>query len=101
MTQSITYYITLLVIRLKGIKRIFSENPINFAKLRREVIHLPGGRFFKKYLLRRFEISDSTISEIGFDENSENLLTFIHVGAFVYGPTKPHWETAKEIAKIC
>lgn len=99
MKQSITYRLTLLVIRLKGIKKKFSQDPINYIKIRREDVRLPGGQFFKKYLLRRFKISDSLISEIGLDENSENLVIFIHGGAFISGPSKHHWDTLKEIAK--
>ena len=54
---------------------------------------------FKKHLLGKFKISDSTISEIGLDKNSKNLLIFIHGGAFISGPAKHHWDTVKEIAK--
>ncbi len=99
MKQSITYYITLFVIRLKGVKRSFSKAPVDFEKIRREDIHLPTGRFFKKHLLGNFKILDSTISEIGLDKNAENLLIFIHGGAFISGPAKHHWDTVKEIAK--
>lgn len=99
MKQSITYYLTLLVIKLKGVKRNFSEDPIDFAKIRREDMHLPAGRFFKKYILQKFKISDSLIVEIGSEKNAENLLIFIHGGAFISGPAKHHWDTVKEIAK--
>ena len=99
MKQSITYYITLFVIKLKGVKRSFSKDPVDFEKIRREDIHQPNGRFFKKHLLGKFKISDSTISEIGLDKNSKNLLIFIHGGAFISGPAKHHWDTVKEIAK--
>lgn len=99
MKQSITYYITLLVIRFKGIKKNFSKDPVDFKKIRTEDIHLPNGRFFKKHILRKFKISDSSISEIGLDKNSKNLLIFIHGGAFISGPAKHHWDSVKEIAK--
>lgn len=99
MKQSITYYITLLVVKLKGVKRNFSRDPIDYVKIRREDIHQPSGRFFKKCILRTFKIADSLITEIGLDENSENLLIFIHGGAFISGPAKHHWDTVKEIAK--
>ena len=99
MKQSLTYYLTLLVIKLKGVKRNFSKDPIDFAKIRREDIHLPTGRFFKKYLLQKFKILDSLIVEIGSDEKAENLLIFIHGGAFISGPAKHHWDAVKEITK--
>ena len=99
MKQSISYYITLLIVKLKGIKRNFSHDPIDYAKIRKDDIHQPSGTFFKKHLLRTFRISESLISEVGLDENSENLLIFIHGGAFISGPAKQHWDTVKEIAK--
>ena len=88
-----------MFIKLKGIKRNFSEDPINFKKIRREDIHRPGGPFFKKYLLRTFEISNSLISEIAFNKDADNLLIFIHGGAFISGPAQHHWDSVKEIAK--
>ena len=99
MKQSITYYIILLVLKIKGIKREFSRVPIDFEKIRSEDIHQPSDRFFKKYLRKTFKISDSLISEIGIRENSENLLIYIHGGAFISGPAKHHWDTVKEISK--
>ncbi|WP_281612908.1 alpha/beta hydrolase [Flammeovirga sp. SubArs3] len=99
MKQSITYYLTLLVIRLKGIKKNFSQDPIDVSKIRKEDVHHPSDRFIKKYLLQTFKISDSNISEIGVDKNAENLLIFIHGGAFISGPAQHHWDTIIEIAK--
>jgi len=99
MKQSLTYYLTLFVIKLKGIKRNFSEDPINFRKIRKEDIHLPTGRFFQKHILRTFEVSDSTITEIGVHKEANQLLIFIHGGAFISGPAQHHWDTAKAIAK--
>lgn len=99
MKQSLTYYITLLVIKLKGVKKDFSIDPINFKKIRKEDIHHPKGIFFKQNQLRSFKVSDSIITEIGLNGNSENLLIFIHGGAFISGPAQHHWDAAKEIAK--
>jgi acetyl esterase/lipase len=99
MKQSFTYYITLLVIKLKGVKRNFSKNPIDFNKIRKEDVHRPSNRFFKKNVLRTFKISDSLITEIGLDKRSDNLLIFIHGGAFISGPAQHHWGTVKKIAK--
>ena len=99
MKQSLTYYLTLLVVKLKGIKRNFSRNPIDFNKIRKEDVKKPSNRFFKKNILRTFKIADSLITEIGLDKNSDNLLIFIHGGAFISGPAQHHWDTVKEIAK--
>jgi len=99
MKQSLTYYITLLVIKLKGVKKNFSKDPIDFLKIRKEDVHQPKGKFFRQHTLKTFTILDSSISEIGKHQNSEKLLIFVPGGAFISGPAQHHWDTAKEIAK--
>ncbi|AZQ63874.1 alpha/beta hydrolase [Flammeovirga pectinis] len=99
MKQSLAYYIILLVIKLKGIKRDFSKVPIDFKKIRKEDVKLPNDRFFKKHILKTFKVSESLITEIGCVEKADKLLIFIHGGAFISGPTQHHWDTIKEIAK--
>lgn len=98
MKQSLSYYITLLVIKLKGIKKSFSEAPINFEKIRKEDVHYPKGKFFKRNKIRTFKIIDSLITEVGLKKNSDKLLIFIPGGAFISGPTKHHWDSIKKIA---
>jgi len=99
MKQSLTYYITLLVIKLKGLKKDFSKDPIDFKKIRKEDVHYPNGSFFKQNQLRNFKISDSIITEIGVNEKFDNLLIFIHGGAFISGPAQHHWDSLIKIAK--
>ena len=99
MKQSLTYYITLLFIKLKGLKKDFSKDPIDFKKIRKDDVHHPKDNFFKQNQLRNFKVSESLITEIGINGNSENLLIFIHGGAFISGPAQHHWDTAKKIAK--
>lgn len=98
MKQTLSYYLTLLVIKLKGIKKNFVNDPIDFKKIRKEDIHYPSSKLFKNKLFRTFKISHSLISEIGSDQNSEKLLIFIHGGAFISGPAKHHWDTVKVMA---
>lgn len=99
MKHSLTYYITLSIIRIKGVKKNFSRHPIDFKKIRKEDIHQPKDNFLKKHTLHASKISDSTITEVGIDKESKHLLIFIHGGAFISGPAKHHWETLKQIAK--
>jgi len=98
MKQSLTYYITLLVIKIKGLKKSFSETPIDFKNIRKKDVHYPKGKFFKQNKIRNFKILGSLITEIGLDANSEKLLIFIHGGAFISGPAKHHWDSVKKIA---
>ena len=99
MKHSLTYYLTLFVIKLKGIKRDFSKDPIDFKKIRKEDIHEPNGKFFMQNNIGNFRISNSLITEIGQDKLSDKLLIFVHGGAFISGPAKHHWDTIKEISK--
>jgi acetyl esterase/lipase len=99
MKQSISYYLTLLLLKLKGIKRNFSHDPIDFVKIRKEDIHQPSGNFFNKHVLRTFKISDSQVTEVAVHENADRLLIFIHGGAFISGPAQHHWDSVKKIAK--
>jgi len=98
MKQSLSYYITLLIIKLKGLKKSFSEAPINFEKIRKEDVHYPKGKFFKQNKIRTFKVIDSLITEVGLNKNSDKLLIFIHGGAFISGPAKHHWDSIKKIA---
>lgn len=99
MKQSLSYYLTMWIIKLKGLKKVFSQDPINVMKLRKADVHQPKGKFFKQRQLRTFNIADSFITEIDCHANSEKLLIFIPGGAFISGPSQHHWDTAKEIAK--
>ncbi len=98
MKQSLTYYLTLLVIKLKGLKKDFSKDPIDFKKIRKEDVHYPKGKFFKQNKLQDFKVLDSLITEIGLNQNSDKLLIFIHGGAFISGPAQHHWDSVKKIA---
>ncbi|MCK5401096.1 MAG: alpha/beta hydrolase fold domain-containing protein [Flavobacteriaceae bacterium] len=97
--KSITYYIILLVIKLKGLKRDFSKAPIDYKKLRKEDIHQPKNKLFYPNQVSQFKILGTLISEIKSKKVSGGLLIFIHGGAFVSGPSKHHWDTIKQIIK--
>ncbi len=99
MKQSLSFYLTLLVIKLKGIKNDFSKDPIDFRKIRKGDVHYPKDKFFRENRVSNFKVLDSVITEIGIHENSDQLLLFIHGGAFISGPTQHHWDTVEEIAK--
>lgn len=99
MKQSLSFYVTLLVIKLKGIKNDFSKDPINFKKIRKGDVHYPKDKFFRENQVSNFKVLDSLITEIKQKESSTNLLIFIHGGAFISGPSQHHWDTVKEIAK--
>jgi len=99
MKHSLTYYITLFVLRLKGIKKQFSQDPIDYQKVRKEDVHSPKSSFFRSERVRRFQIADSNITEVKANNGAKKLIVFIHGGAFISGPAKHHWDTAKTISE--
>ncbi|MEM9544589.1 MAG: alpha/beta hydrolase [Bacteroidota bacterium] len=99
MKYSLTYYLTLFVLKLKGIKKAFSQDPIDYAKIRKEDVLTPKGKFFKHHVLNTFKVLDSKVTEIGTNVDSNKLLLFIHGGAFISGPAQHHWDSIKSIAQ--
>lgn len=99
MKHSLTYYITLFVLRLKGIKKQFSQDPIDYHKVRKEDVHAPKSSFFRSERVRRFQLADSTITEVKANNGAKKLIVFVHGGAFVSGPAKHHWDTLKTISE--
>lgn len=97
MKKSFKYYIVLLILKLKGIKKVFSQSPIDYLKLRQDDIQFPKGRFFKNKNVRTFEVLKSEVTEI--NQESDKLIIYIHGGAFVSGPSQHHWDTIQKIAQ--
>lgn len=99
MKKSLTYYLTLWVLHLKGIKKTFRSDPIDYKKLRQEDVFRPKSRFLKKYLTAEFTVLNTCISEIKHKDESNSLLLFVHGGAFVSGPAQHHWDTLEQLAR--
>lgn len=93
MKQSITYCFTLFVIKLKKLKSIFSEDPIDIEKARKDDVHLPNDRFFNHKNILTFKVIDTVITKINIHYTSGKLLIFIHGGAFISGPANHHWDS--------
>lgn len=98
MAKSFTYYLTLSVIKFKGIKKKFSQDPIDFLELRKDDVQLPKSKFLKTHSTS-FPVAGTTVTEVKGKYNSNKLLVFIHGGAFVSGPSQHHWDSVEKIAK--
>ncbi len=97
MKHSITYYLILLVLKLKGVKKDFSKDPIDYEKIRGEDVHIPNRSTFRNFNVQSFDILNTTVTEIKNNKTTNNLVIFIHGGAFISGPAKHHWDTVKKI----
>lgn len=97
MAKSFTYYLALLIIKCKGIKKIFSQDPINYKLLRMEDVHFPNLNHFANDSISRFQLMDTSITEI--KSKSKKLIIYVHGGAFIFGPTRYHWDAVETLAK--
>lgn len=98
--QHITYYLIALVIRLKGVKKVFSKTPIDYLKLRKDDIHKPKSSDVLDLNFQTLLIEKSLITEILPKENqSENIILYCHGGASIYGPTDLNWNSIAKIVK--
>jgi len=98
--NSLTYYITASVIKLKGIKKIFSEDPINYQKLRKDDIHEPSSKDVFGVDLNSTHVGKSKITQLVPKEiKSEKVILYCHGGASVYGPTAINWNSIARIVK--
>ena len=97
MKQSLTYYVTLGVIKLKGVKKNFSKSPIDYLKIRKEDIPQIPSKLVKKYVVEHRIILKSKITEILQPNKSNQLILYIHGGAFISGPAQHHWDSIQTI----
>jgi len=99
MKPSLSYYIVLFILKMKGLKKDFSNDPIDYKKIRKKDIHKIKDKFFKGSSVNRFKVKESYISEVKNTDSAKKLLIFIHGGAFVSGPAQVHWDACKEIVR--
>ncbi len=97
MKQSLSYYLLLLVLKLKGLKKDFSQDPIDYKSLRKGDVYAAPQASYDRSRLSSFKILESTITELKGDDTSNGLILFVHGGAFISGPTALHWDTVKKI----
>ncbi len=86
-----------LLIKIKGIKAIFSVDPIPYLKLRKDDVYTAPKLLKKNNLLRRFELANTQITEIKALKaaKKEYLLIYCPGGAFVSGPSLIAWLNVK------
>ncbi len=99
MKQSLTYYATLAVIKLKGVKKQFSKSPIDYLQIRKEDIPQVPSKFVKKHVVEHRIILKSKVTEILQQKTSNQLILYIHGGAFISGPAQHHWDSIQTIIK--
>lgn len=99
--MSINYHILRSILKLKGEKKSWSTDPVNYAKKRKENLRTPVKRNLKGNSFETFAVLESRITVVKPKENksSKHLLLYCHGGAFIYGPTKYQWNGISTIVK--
>ena len=98
---SLSYYIVTTVLRLKGLKKIFSQDPIPYEKLRKEDIRKPSKRMLKGNTSTQFMVLSTLVTALvpPKNENDQFLLLYCPGGAFVSGPNLLSWDSLARLVK--
>jgi acetyl esterase/lipase len=98
---SLSYYIVTTVLRLKGLKKIFSQDPIPYEKLRKEDIHKPSKRMLKGNASTQFKVLTTLVTALvpPKNKNDQFLLLYCPGGAFVSGPNLLSWDSLATLTK--
>lgn len=99
MKNSISFYFVLLILKLKGKKRRFSQSPVDVQGLRKDDVKYPRGRFYKSKAVRSFEVDGFKVTALESSGKSKRLMIYLHGGAFISGPSQHHWDTLKTLYK--
>lgn len=97
MSRSLSYYLVLGMLKIKGIKKQFSENPINYLQIREKDVYRPTNGLLRKFNTTTFKIDESSITVIRKTSRPERLLLYVHGGAFVAGPGQHHWDFLEKL----
>ncbi len=99
--SSFSYHFVRFIIKLKGLKKIFSQDPMPYAQLRKDDVYTPSKWPLKGCEARPFNILDSTITAINAPtaKHGDYLLLHCPGGAFVSGPNATAWDTVVSLAK--
>ena len=99
--MSINYHILKSILKLKGEKKSWSQDPVDYVRKRKDNLLSPTQRILKGNSSEEFTILDSKVSIIKpkTQKSSYHLLFYCHGGAFIYGPTKHQWNGISKIVK--
>ncbi len=80
-------YIVRFFLKVKGIKKIFSQDPIPYNKLRKDDCFTPSQKMLRGQEIHTFKIHESVISVVDPKQQSGKLIIYCPGGAFVCGPS--------------
>lgn len=98
--KSLAYYLVAFAIRLKQTKKIFSIDPIDYKRLRKDDVRISNRSLTLGLSSSPIQINNSLVTEV-FPSRiaSKRVILYFHGGALVYGPTQLHWNALSRIVK--
>jgi acetyl esterase/lipase len=98
--KSLTFYVTILIIKLKGVKKTFSQSPVDYQRLRKGDVHSPKSQSVSNLSLRSFIVLKTTVTEISPNESaSKDVIIYCPGGSFVSGPASFNWNSIFQLVK--
>ncbi len=98
--MSFGYFLVKLVLKVKGEKRSWSQDPIDYQKKRKQNVSTPNTWVLLGGAFTHIKVAKSKVTEITPKKlHSDFLLLYCHGGAFVYGPTRENWSMLAKVAK--
>lgn len=98
--MSLGYSLVKLILKLKGEKRSWSKDPIDYMGKRKQNVIIPNKRMLSGQSFSSKNIGNTAITQIYSNQTmSDYLLFYCHGGGFVYGPTAENWKAIAKIAK--
>lgn len=99
---SISAYVVTFFLKLKGLKRIFSQDPIPYTKLRKDDVWFPPAKVLKNTTATTVQILDTEITILNPKKkvkNTDYVLLYCPGGAFVSGPNLVNWESLSTLVQ--
>ncbi len=98
--MSLGYWLVKLVLKLKGEKKSWSQDPIDYKKKRKQNVLIPSTGLLFGGTIQTKKIRETQVTRITpKNKNKDILLFYCHGGAFVFGPTRENWIALSKIAK--
>ncbi|MBQ0736192.1 alpha/beta hydrolase fold domain-containing protein [Aquimarina celericrescens] len=98
--MSFGYSLVKLVLKLKKEKQSWSQDPIDYIKKRKQDLRIPNKSNLFGNEVETREINECNITTIIPKViKTEYLILFCHGGAFIYGPTKHHWNAVSKMVR--
>ncbi|OJJ14022.1 hypothetical protein BKI52_44355 [marine bacterium AO1-C] len=98
--KAILFHLTVLFIRLKGYKKMFSHDPMWYEKFRKDDVFEAPKKLRKAFQVRDFQIAETKVTEVApKDSTSDQVVLFVHGGAMIGGPGQHHWDSMQYMVK--